>query len=65
MFKLQISTQTEHHKQRKYVATDKNCILWKMDLKFPNPKFNSILNSIYFFDIKQEPSWVKIPMNPL
>ena len=39
MFKIRISTQTENHRQRKNVATDKKYILSKIDLEFPNPKF--------------------------
>lgn len=40
MFKMPISAQTENHKQKENVATDKKWVLWKMDVKFPNPKFN-------------------------
>ena len=40
MIKIQMSTQTENHKQRKNVTIDKKYILWKTDSKFPNPKFN-------------------------
>ena len=36
MFKMQIYTQTDNHKKRKNVVTDKKCILWKMGLKFQN-----------------------------
>ena len=32
---MQISTQTENNKQRKMLQ-----LIWKMDLKFPNPDFN-------------------------
>ena len=49
MFKMQILTQTENRKWRKSVATDKKCILWKMYLKFPNPKSNPIGIIAYIF----------------
>ena len=35
-FKMQISTQTDNQEYRKNVATNENCILKKMDLKFQN-----------------------------
>ena len=44
-FKIQISTETDQQKQRN-VATNGNCILRKMGLKFQNPSFNPIQNSI-------------------
>ena len=37
---MRISTQTENHKLRKNVETDRKCIPLKTDLKIPNPKFN-------------------------
>ena len=43
---MQISTEIDNQKLRKNVATNENCILRKMDLKFPNPSFNPIQNSI-------------------
>ena len=45
-FKMQISTQTDNQEYRKNVATNENCILKKMDLKFQNPAFNHTQNSI-------------------
>lgn len=42
MFKMPISAQTENHKQKENVATDKKWVLWKMNVKFPNPKFNPL-----------------------
>ena len=45
-FKMQISTQTDNQKQRKNVATNENCILRKIGLKFQNPSFNPMQNSI-------------------
>ena len=43
---MQISTEIDNQKLRKIIATNENCILRKMDLKFPNPSFNPIQNSI-------------------
>ena len=40
----------ENHNQRKDVATDKKCIPSKIDLEFPNPKFN-LLCIIAFISI--------------
>ena len=45
-FKKNISTQTDNQKYRKNVATNENCILRKMGLKFQNLNFNPIQNSI-------------------
>ena len=44
-FKMQISTQTDRENQ-KNVATNDNCILRKVGLKFQNPSFNPMGNSI-------------------
>ena len=44
-FKMQISTQTDRENQ-KNVATNDNCILRKVCLKFQNPSFNPMGNSI-------------------
>ena len=43
---MQISTQTDNHKQRKNVATNENYILRKMGLKFQNPSFKPMQNNI-------------------
>ena len=52
--KCEYQIQTENHEQRKNVAAvDKKCILWKMDLNFPNPKFN-LLSIIVFILIFTE-----------
>ena len=45
-FKMKIPTQTDNQKQRKNVATNENCILRKMGLKFQNLNFNPMQNSI-------------------
>ena len=51
---MQISAQTDIHKYRKSVATEKIIIFKKMSLKFRNPKFN-IFCKITFFYIKCQP----------
>ena len=48
-FKMQIPTQTDNQNKRKNVATNENCILRKMGLKFQNSSFN-ILCKIAFWD---------------
>ena len=58
LFKMQVSTQTDNHKLRKNVATDKMHILRKMSLKFQNPKFN-ILCKMAFCNKKKYPGSVK------
>ena len=37
---MKMSIETDNNKKRKNVATDEKYILWKMELKFGNPKFN-------------------------
>ena len=45
-FKMQISTQTDNNKTReKNVATNENCILRKMSLKFQNLIFKFFLQN--------------------
>ena len=53
---MRISTETENRKQRKNAATDKKCILWKMDLKFPNPKL-TLLFIYHMFWYKIRTLW--------
>ena len=45
-FKMHILTQTDNQKYRKNVATNGNCVLEKMGLKFQNPSFNTMQNII-------------------
>ena len=48
MFKMQLLTQADNHKNRKNVATDKNFVLWEMDFKFQSHKFNLLCKAGYF-----------------
>ena len=41
---MTISTPTDNHKYRKNVTTDKKYILWKMGLRFWNPKLNHMFD---------------------
>ena len=44
----EISTQTDNHNLSKNVATDKNCIMINMDLKFKPPNLTFMQNSHIF-----------------
>ena len=37
---MQLSTQIDNYKHRKNIANEKKFILWEMDFKFWNSKFN-------------------------
>ena len=52
---MNTSTRTENHKQRKNVATDKKCILWKINMNFPNPKFNLLFIITYILIQNKNP----------
>ena len=45
---MQISTQTDNHKYRKNIATERNFILLEKDFKFWNLKFNLLCKSGHF-----------------
>ena len=62
-FKLKQMTKT---REKKHVATNENCILRKMGLKFQNPSFN-ILSKIAFWNKqkwlnKELIIWSALPM---
>ena len=48
-FKVQISSQTDNQNYRKNVATNENCVMRKMGLKFQKASFN-ILCKIAFWN---------------